>query len=331
MPALPSLRQLRYLVTIAERLSFTRAAADCFVTQSTLSAGIKELEETLGARLVERDRRSVLLTPLGQEVVLRARALLAQAGDLAALAARRGAPMTGMVRLGAIPTIAPFLLPAMLPVLREQFPSLRFALREDLTAHLVERLESGSLDIILVALPYETGSLLVRPLFDDEFWLVGPHGDPALRDPAIRIAPAVSGRLLLLEDGHCLRDHAIAACRRSPVPREGLEATSLLTLLQMVEAGMGLALIPELAIRAGLLQGTHLVARPLAGAAPKRVVALAARPTTIHRAEIDAVAAVLTGLRDARRSAVTTSRGRHRPIPAQAAAVRPETGGISRN
>ena len=316
MPALPSLRQLSYLVAIAERLNFTRAATDCFVTQSTLSAGLKELEDTLGTRLVERDRRSVLLTPLGQEVVLRARAVLAQAGDLAAFAAGHSAPMTGMVRLGAIPTIAPFLLPAMLPVLRKRFPSLRFALREDLTAQLIERLESGNLDVILIALPCETGRLTVRTLFDDEFWLVGPPGDPAMRDPAVRIVPGISGRLLLLEDGHCLRDHAIAACRRNPVPREGLEATSLLTLLQMVDAGMGLALIPELAIRAGLLDGTNLIARPLAGTAPKRIIALAARPTTIHGAEIDAVATVLTGLRDAGRSAVTTSRGRRRALSA---------------
>jgi LysR family transcriptional regulator, hydrogen peroxide-inducible genes activator len=308
--ALPSLRQLRYLVVLSELRNFTRAAEACHVTQSTLSAGLKELESMLDVQLVERDRQTVRMTPTGEAVVARAQALLAGAADLVQAAAA-SRPMTGILRVGVIPTIAPFLLPDVLPGLRVRYPALRFALREDLTGNLLARLEDGELDCALIALPMETHGLLVQPLFDDELWLVAPPDDPVLRAERLVIGQRVAGRLLMLEEGHCLRDHTLQACGKSQAAgSEELEATSLLTLLQMVESGMGLALVPEIAVQAGLLASGGLVARPLAAPAPKRTIALAARMSTARRPEFDAIAHHIVEIRRERHRQVTTSRGR---------------------
>jgi len=280
MPALPSLRQLSYLVELAERLNFREAAEAQFVTQSTLSAGIKELETQLGVQLVERDRRTVRLTAVGEEVVMRARGLLAAAFDLVDSARSAVRPLSGPLRLGTIPTIAPFLLPAVLPPLRRAYPGLKLYLREDLTERILERLRAGSLDVALIALPYDTDDLHVQPLFKDEFWFVAPENDPAAQAKEIAVRKVDPADVLLLEDGHCLRSHAIAACgpRRGWEPK--LEATSLYTLIQMVEGGMGVTLLPEITLKAGILKSTHLIARPFAAPAPSRTLALAARPTS---------------------------------------------------
>lgn len=289
MAMLPSLRQLRYFVAIAQELNFTRAAEACFVGQSTLSAGLKELEDGLGVRLVERDRQNVAITPVGLEILARAKVILASSEDLVEYAGAAGKPMAGTVRLGVIPTIAPFLLPTVLPNIRERFPDLKIALREDLTANLLTRLAEHQLDFILIALPYETSGLLVRELFDDEFWLVAREDDPALKGKEIHLPAKMAERLLLLEEGHCLREHTLQACKRSDIRKaDGMEATSLLTLLQMVESGMGIALLPEMAVNGGLLNGTSLVAKPLAQPAPKRVIALVARASTAHLDEFEA-------------------------------------------
>lgn len=281
MAAPPSLRQLSYLVALADRLNFRAAAEAQFVTQSTLSAGIKELETVLGVQLVERDKRRVRLTAIGEEVVTRARGLLAAAADLVEAARGAQAPLSGPLRLGAIPTIAPFLLPEVLPPLRRAHRELKLYLREDLTERLLERLRAGSLDIALIALPYDTGDLYVTELFKDEFWFVAREDDPAARDKEIAIRKLDPGGVLLLEEGHCLRDHAIAACgpRRGPWEAR-VEATSLYTLIQMVEGGLGVTLLPEITLKAGLLKGTRLIARPFAPPAPSRTLALAARRTS---------------------------------------------------
>src|SRR5688500_5488428 len=180
-PALPTLRQLAYLVELAERLNFRVAAEAQFVTQSTLSAGIKELETLLGVQLVERDNRNVRLTAVGEDVVARAKELLAAATDLAEAARAATRPLSGPLRLGAIPTIAPYLLPSVLPALRRAHPELKLYLREDLTSVLLERLRAGRLDVALIALPFDTGNLHVRELFKDEFWFVARQADPAVR------------------------------------------------------------------------------------------------------------------------------------------------------
>jgi len=310
--ALPSLQQLRYLLALSELRNFTRAAEACYVTQSTLSAGLKELESTLGSQLVERDRQSVRMTPLGEEVAVRARELLARASDLVESAAAARS-MAGTVRLGVIPTVAPFLLPQVLPGLRKRHPGLRLALREDLTANLLARLHAGELDFALIALPFATGELLVEPIFDDELWLVAPAGDPVLGLERLVISQKVAGRLLLLEEGHCLRDQTLQACGRRQVASAGeLEATSLLTLLQMVESGLGLALVPEIAIQAGILAMGSLVARPLAAPAPRRTIALLARKSTARVEEFAAIATAIGEMRAARHAAVMTSKGRRR-------------------
>ena len=294
MTALPSFKQLHYLVALSEQLNFTRAAQSCFVTQSTLSAGLKELEGVLGTQLVERDRKRVLMTPIGLEVVKRARPILAASKDLVESATQVGKPMTGLLRLGVIPTIAPFLLPHALPLLWERYPELRLGLREDLTANLLLQLEDGQLDFALIALPYATANLLVKPLFDDDLWVVGRKSDPELKGRKVTVTPSISERLLLLAEGHCLRDHALYACgasiRRSSA---GVEATSLLTLVQMVESGLGIGLVPEMAVRGGLTRSPNLVARPMAKPSARRTIAFVARRSTSRLAELKALAEVV--------------------------------------
>jgi LysR family hydrogen peroxide-inducible transcriptional activator len=291
------LRQLRYLVALSDQLNFTRAAAACFVTQSTLSAGLKELEETLGARLVERDRQSVLVTPLGAEVVTRARALLAAADDLTQVAAAAAEPMAGVIRLGVIPTIAPFILPRIMPVLRSRFPRLKLALREDQTDNLLSRLDAGLIDFALIALPYETDTFLVRPLFDDELYLVVAADDPVQPSKRLSLSAKLANRLLLLEEGHCLREHTLSACAKKPAKNDvGIEATSLLTLVQMVESGMGIALLPHMAIQGGLLKNTFLVVCSLASPVPKRTIALVSRRSTSRHEEFEFLAALVIEL-----------------------------------
>jgi LysR family transcriptional regulator, hydrogen peroxide-inducible genes activator len=289
--ALPSLRQLRYLVELADHLNFRLAAEASFVTQSTLSAGIKELESLLGVQLVERDTRVVRITRVGDEVVARARQLLASAQDLVSTAKNAAEPLTGLVGLGAIPTIAPFLLPALLPALRRRYPALQLYLREDLTERLLERLRAGQLDMALIALPYDTGELLVHELFKDEFWFVAREDDPHAQDKAVAVKALDLGQVLLLEEGHCLRDHAIAACGNRPAnPESRIEATSLNTLVQMVGGGLGVTLLPEIAVKAGILKGTRLIARPFAPHVPSRRIALVARPGSARRRDFELLA-----------------------------------------
>jgi LysR family hydrogen peroxide-inducible transcriptional activator len=295
MRALPSLRQLGYLVELAERLNFHAAAEAQFVTQSTLSAGIKDLETLLGAQLVERDKRSVRLTDAGRQVAERARDLLAEASDLVETARSAAAPLSGSLRFGAIPTIAPFVLPAVLPLLRQEHEGLKLYLREDFTDRLLERLRSGDLDIALIALPYEIGELYARELFRDEFWFVARHDYPVVRQRWLNVRKIDTSEVLLLEEGHCLREHAIAACG----PRRGawkakIEATSLHTLLQMVEGGLGTTLLPDIAVKGGLLKGTQLVARPFLAPAPARTLALVSRRTSPRRREVDLLAEFIT-------------------------------------
>ena len=301
-PALPTLRQLAYLVELSARLNFRVAAEAQFVTQSTLSAGIKELETVLGVQLVERDNRNVRLTAIGEDVAARAKGLLAAATDLAEASRAAARPLSGPLRLGAIPTIAPYLLPRVLPGLRRAYPELKLYLREDVTRVLLERLRAGGLDVALIALPFETGDLHVRELFRDEFSLVTREADRAAGHKGVAVGKIDPGDMLLLEEGHCLRDHAIAACgpRRGPWESR-VEATSLTTLIQMVEGGLGVTLLPGITLQAGILKGTRLVARPLSAPAPARTLALVARPTSPRRRDADLLADFLIDQRRASR------------------------------
>jgi LysR family transcriptional regulator, hydrogen peroxide-inducible genes activator len=300
MPALPSVRQLRYFVSLAEHLHFRKAAEAIYVTQPTLSAGIKELESTLGLALFERDKTKVRLTGAGDAVLARARSLVAQAQDLVEVAHGLAEPLATPFRLGAIPTVAPFLLPTLLPVLRTRFPKLELYLREDLSARLIEALAVGELDAVMIALPYPTDQLIVREILRDEFWFVGPEGEPVSDDERIPIDRIPVDRLLLLEEGHCLRDHAIQACGRDVRTRRALDATSVFTLLQMVESGMGVTLLPEIAVKAGILKNSKLIARPIGGAKPPvRTIALATRESMARRRDFDLLAdTIIERLRD---------------------------------
>jgi LysR family hydrogen peroxide-inducible transcriptional activator len=210
-----------------------------------------------------------------------------------AVAAAAADPLTGPLTLGVIPTIAPFLLPRVLPVARERFPALRLALREDLTPVLLERVRSGALDIALIALPYATDDLLVRPLFHEELWLVALPTDAYAKTASLRAADLDPARLLLLAEGHCLREHTLGACDISPKDVDatsGMEATSLLTLVQMVDQGWGIGLVPEMSVKSGAILGTSLIARPLASPAPTRTIALVARRSMPRQGAFEAIA-----------------------------------------
>jgi len=289
--ALPSLRQLRYLVVLAEKLSFRQAAESLFVTQSTLSAGIKELETTLDVQLFERDSRTVRLTPIGEQVTGRARELLARTQDLVEFVRRSSEPLSGPFTLGVIPTIAPYLLPAVLPGLRKAYPALELFLREDQTERLIDRLRAGAIDAALMALPWDTGEFTVRELFEDEFWLVAREDDPIVRDETVAVRGLDLGRLVLLEEGHCLRDHAISVCGKRAIGMSpAIEATSLATLIQMVDGGLGITLLPEMTLKSGILRGTKLVARPFSTQVPSRTIALITRPTSAREDDFQRLA-----------------------------------------
>ncbi|QQN73898.1 hydrogen peroxide-inducible genes activator [Croceicoccus sp. YJ47] len=272
---LPTLKQLQYLLALHEQGHFGRAAESVYVSQSTLLAGIRELESLLGVTLVERTRRVVRFTPLGNRVVDKAHRLLREAEELSELVASAGKPLSGELRMSVIPTIAPFLLPRILPRLRRERPQLKLFLREEPSADAIESLHHGRADCVLLALPFAVGDVEHEHISHDELLIAFPKDDP--RDPP-EIIPASmidEGRLLLLEDGHCLKEHALAACNRPELRANAtMIGTSLHTLVQMVDNGLGLTMLPQMAIDAGILRDTDVVARPLQSENPTREIAL---------------------------------------------------------
>jgi len=272
---LPTLKQLQYLVALQTHGHFGRAAEACFVTQSTLSAGIKELETLIGITLVERTRRVVRFSPLGLRVAEKARRILRETEDLTDMVRAEGKPLAGELRLGVIPTIAPFLLPALLPRLRAQWPDLKLYLREETSAAACKALHRGQLDCVLLALPYACGEVERAELFDDFFLIAFPPGAADALPDKVKPSAIDETRLLLLEDGHCLKDHALSACNRPELRAEAaILGTSLHTLVQMVDNGLGTTLVPEMAVAAGLLTGTGVVTRRLDAEHPFRRIAL---------------------------------------------------------
>ncbi|ARU16150.1 hydrogen peroxide-inducible genes activator [Croceicoccus marinus] len=291
---LPTLKQLQYLLALHEKRHFGRAAESCYVSQSTLSAGIRELESLLGVTLVERTRRVVRFTPLGERVVAKAHVLLREAEELAELVQSAGKPLSGELRMSVIPTIAPFLLPRILPRLRKERPSLKLFLREEPSADAIESLQHGRADCVLLALPFATGEVESEVLFDDRLFVAFPKDDP--RDPPEQIPPSMidEARLLLLEDGHCLKEHALAACNRPELRASAtMIGTSLHTLVQMVDNGLGLTMLPEMALEAGILDGTNVVARPLKSKNATRQIALVWRRGSPRADEFRLLAAEL--------------------------------------
>lgn len=289
---LPTLKQLQYLVALSDQGHFGRAAEACFVTQSTLSAGIKELESLMGVTLVERTRRVVRFTPLGQRVAQKARRILREAEDLADMVRASGKPLAGELRMGVIPTIAPFLLPAMLPRLRAKWPDLKLYLREETSQAACDSLQRGQLDCVLLALPFACGEVDRAELFDDRFVVAFPPG--AAPGDAVTPAAIDPHNLLLLEDGHCLKDHVLSACNRPDLRAEAaIMGTSLHTLVQMVDNGLGTTLVPEMAVAAGILEGTGIVVRPLAADHPSRRIALVWRKASPREKEFKLLAEAL--------------------------------------
>jgi len=290
---LPTIKQLQYLVALHQHGHFGKAAEACFVTQSTLSAGLRELESQLGVTLVERTRRVVRFTSLGRKVADKAIRVLRECEELTDIARAEGQPLSGELRMGVIPTIAPFLLPAMLPRLRNQWPNLKLYLREDTSQAACDALHRGQLDCVLLAMPYGCGEIDKAMLFDDFLFVAFPRGE-APDQPTVEAGAIDENRLLLLEDGHCLKDHALSACNR-PELRAGaaMMGTSLHTLVQMVDNGLGLTFIPAMAIEAGILEGTDVEYRPLESDQGMRQIALIWRRSSPREEEFELLAGTL--------------------------------------
>ena len=291
---LPSLRQLQYLKLLAEHASFSRAAEAAHVSQPALSAGVQELERILGAPVVERTRGNVQLTAVGREAVKRAEDVLARAEDLVEAARNAGKPLSGRFRLGIIPTVAPFLLPAKLPGLAAAYPGLRLFIREDLTPRLVAALKAGHLDAAVIALPYAAPGIAHARIGDDEIMAVAPAGHALAGAGPIPPGSLKAEDLILLEDGHCLRDQALAAFDIDPPKGDDVfAATSLHTLVQMVSSGLGVSFLPEMAVRAGLADLPGVVVRPIAARAPRREIVVAWRAGSSRAGEAGLLAKAL--------------------------------------
>ena len=291
---LPTLRQLHYLKLLAEHASFSRAAEAAHVSQPALSAGVQELEKILGAPVVERTRGNVQLTAVGAEAVKRAEDVLARTEDLVEAARNAGKPLSGRFRLGVIPTVAPFLLPARLPALREAYPALRLFIREDLTPRLVAALKAGHLDAAVIALPYTAAGIDHARIGDDEILAAAPAGHALAGEGPIAPGSLKAEDLILLEDGHCLRDQALAAFDiEAPKGDDVFAATSLHTLVQMVSSGLGVSFLPEMAVRAGLADTPGVVVRPISARAPRREIVVAWRTGSSRAAEAELLAEAL--------------------------------------
>lgn len=281
---IPSLKQLRYICAVAEYKHFSKAAAACFVTQSTLSAAIQELESQLEVVIFERNRKSVLITPLGEQLVQQARVVLGEVEDFISLAKTRQDLLSGELRLGVIPTIAPFLLPNLLNELRAQYPRLKLYLKEDLSAQLVQQLQQGQLDLLILAFPYPVQQMEQITLFKDDFLLCLPPGHQMEKLDQVRQQQLKGEKLLLLEEGHCLRDHALEACSLKSADTDLVyEGSSLHTLVQMVANGLGVTLLPEISLRSDILGDTRLQLRPFKKENVSRDIGMAWRKSDPRR------------------------------------------------
>ncbi len=270
-----NLRDLKYLIALADHRHFGRAAAACFVSQPTLSTQVRKLEDELGVSLVERAPRRVMLTPIGRDIADRARKVIAEVEQMAEVARRSQDPEAGTVRLGLFPTLAPYLLPHVLPNLRRRFPRLELLLVEEKTDAILARLHDGRLDAALLALPIHDEQLQVEFLFDEPFLLAVPQGHALAARASLDLHDLDDQHLLLLEEGHCLRDQALDVCRLAGADeRDGFRATSLETLRQMVASGVGITLLPMLAVQPPVPVSADIALLPFRGDAPHRRIAM---------------------------------------------------------
>jgi LysR family hydrogen peroxide-inducible transcriptional activator len=289
------LKDLRYLVAVADQRHFGRAAARCFVSQPTLSSQLKKLEQSLGVQLIERAPNNVSLTPAGEAIVARARRILEATDEVVTLARSQHDPLAGRLRVALLPTIGPYLLPRVAPAVRKALPRLELHLYEYQTAPMLQKLHAGELDVGILALPVDTAGLETRELYREAFSVALPEHHPLAARHSVRVADLKGEKLLLLEEGHCLRDQALEVCSRAGVhEQQDFRATSLETLRQMVASGAGITLLPELAGRGAYRNARGLVLRPFAKPAPVRQVGALWRKSSARRGAIDALCRVIS-------------------------------------
>jgi LysR family hydrogen peroxide-inducible transcriptional activator len=288
-----TLRDLEYLVALAETRHFGRAAERVHVSQPTLSTQLRKLEEFLGVTLIERRPRRVALTPAGEAVAERARHILRDADDIRALARALQDPLAGQLKVGFIPTLGPYLLPRIAPRITRALPKLQLILHEYQTAPLVDRVVAGELDLAVLALPADTRGLVTRSLFAEAFLVAMPEHHRLTAKKRVKSADFAGEKLLLLEEGHCLRDQALEVCDRAGTEEQDFRATSLETLRQMVAAGLGITLLPRLAAEGPFASARGLVVRPFAPPAPNRVIGAAWRRSTSRAEAIAAVCEII--------------------------------------
>lgn len=290
----PTFKQLRYFIALVEQRHFGRAAAQCFVSQSAFSIAIQELESLLGANLVDRTNRRVTITAVGKEIAVLAKLCLQDMTALVDAARGESKPLQGTLQLGIIPTIAPFLLPRVLPALRKSYPNLKLFLHEDFTEKLHEQLLDGTLDVALLALPYDLSGTESLALFDDRFLLAARAGTKLVDPDNYRINRLNAGSVLLLKEGHCMRDHTIAACKiRDSKKTNRFSASSLLTLIEMVDADLGVTFLPEMAEGSALLQNTQVRTYDI-GDKSYRTIALIWRRGSSRAAEFELLGKFIT-------------------------------------
>jgi LysR family transcriptional regulator, hydrogen peroxide-inducible genes activator len=290
-----NLKDLKYLVALADTGHFGKAAERTFVSQPTLSAQLKKLEDYLGVKLVERQPKNVQLTEVGRQVVVRARRMLDDGDEIVALARSNTDPLTGKLKLGLIPTVGPYLLPRVMLKIRRALPNLGLMLYEYQTEPLLKRVRDGEIDVAILALPMAHDGMESRDLYQESFTVALPTVHPLAAKPSIKVADLKGQTLLLLEDGHCLRDQALEVCSRIDVREaEDFRATSLETLRQMVIAGLGITLLPEMAVEAPFNSQRGLAIRPFAKPTPSRTVGAVWRKTSTRAAAITAVCDVIS-------------------------------------
>lgn len=284
-----SLKQIHYALAVERHLHFKRAAEECHISQSALSTALSEMEKQLGFQVFERDNRKVLVTPLGKQVLERARLIELQMDDLAKLADAQRQPLSTPLTLGVIPTIGPYLLPRVLPVLQERYPSLTLSIVEDQSAEVLAQLRRGVLDAAIIALPYDCDGLLTFPFWqEDLLWVVNKSEESAAHDVAT-VDDLSRSHLMLLKDGHCLTEHALSACKLESLSRHSFSATSLSTLIPLVANQLGSTLVPQIALEQ-LVQGNkELATVPLEECGPHRELAIVMRPNYPGTANIEAL------------------------------------------
>jgi LysR family hydrogen peroxide-inducible transcriptional activator len=276
-----NLRSLQYFIKLADLRHFSKAAEACFVSQPTLSTQIRKLEDELGVQLVERSPRKIMLTPVGEEVAERARLVLNDVAQIRAVARRAGDPADGNLRLGLFPTLAPYFLPHVIPTVRRQFPNLRLQLAEEKTEDIINMLQQGELDAALLALPINDDGLDMEILFEEPFVLALPAEHPLGAKTLITLKDLNGTELLLLDEGHCLRDHALEVCALAGAhERVDFHATSMETLRQMVAANVGITLMPLLSVKPPIAQTSNLITKRFASPAPSRTIAMVWRNST---------------------------------------------------